>query len=59
MLLREVVGNDNSQEPTIETVRLDGQTVSRQTLDERKQDKSVRVTEVSDGEFKTLKHLQG
>ncbi len=57
MLLREVVGNNS--ESNVETVRLDGQCVSQQVLEERKKDKSVRVVEVSENEFKTLKHLQG
>lgn len=59
MLLREVVGNDQSSNQTAETVRLDGEEVSRQTLDERKNDNSVRVIETSKDNFKTLKHLQG
>lgn len=57
MLLREVVGNNSDS--NVETVRLDGQCVSQQVLEERKKDKSVRVVEVSENEFKTLKHLQG
>ncbi len=59
MLLREVVGDEKSETSNMETVRLDGNEVSRQTLEEKKQDQSIRIAEVSDNEFKTLKHLKG
>lgn len=59
MLLREVVGDEKSETSNMETVRLDGNEVSRQALEEKKQDQSIRIAEVSDNEFKTLKHLKG
>ena len=48
-----------NQTSNMETVRLDGNEVSRQALEEKKQDQSIRIAEVSDNEFKTLKHLKG
>lgn len=61
MHLREIVGdtpNQVSQTPD-RVIKLDEQVVTQEELDKRMQDKSVRVTETSPDNYKTLQRLRG
>lgn len=56
--LREIVGNISDQTPD-RVIKLDEQVVTQEELDKRMQDKSVRVTETSPDNYKTLQRLRG
>lgn len=56
--LREIVGNTSDQTPD-RVIKLDEQVVTQEELDKRMQDKSVRVTETSPDNYKTLQRLRG
>ena len=58
MHLREIVGNTPDQTPD-RVIKLDEQVVTQEELDKRMQDKSVRVTETSPDNYKTLQRLRG
>lgn len=61
MHLREIVGNapgQVSQTPD-RVIKLDEQVVTQEELDKKMQDKSVRVTETSPDNYKTLQRLRG
>ena len=61
MHLREIVGNtpDQVSETLDRVIKLDEQVVTQEELDKRMQDKSVRVTETSPDNYKTLQRLRG
>lgn len=61
MRLREIVGGTPDQMPQTSdrVIKLDEQVVTQEELDKRMQDKSVRVTETSPDNYKTLQHLKG
>lgn len=56
--LREIVGNVPDQ-TSDRVIKLDEQVVTQEELDKRMQDKSVRVTETSPDNYKTLQRLRG
>lgn len=56
--LREIVGNMPDQTPD-RVIKLDEQVVTQEELDKKMQDKSVRVTETSPDNYKTLQRLRG
>lgn len=56
--LREIVGNMPDQ-TSDRVIKLDEQVVTQEELDKRMQDKSVRVTETSPDNYKTLQRLRG
>lgn len=56
--LREIVGNTSDQTPD-RVIKLDEQVVTQEELDKKMQDKSIRVTETSPDNYKTLQHLRG
>lgn len=56
--LREIVGNTPDQ-ASDRVIKLDEQVVTQEELDKRMQDKSVRVTETSPDNYKTLQRLRG
>ena len=56
--LREIVGNTSDQ-TSDRVIKLDEQVVTQEELDKRMQDKSVRVTETSPDNYKTLQRLRG
>ena len=56
--LREIVGNTPDQ-TSDRVIKLDEQVVTQEELDKRMQDKSVRVTETSPDNYKTLQRLRG
>lgn len=56
--LREIVGNTSDQTPD-RVIKLDEQVVTQEELDKKMQDKSVRVTETSPDNYKTLQRLRG
>lgn len=58
MHLREIVGNMPDQ-TSDRVIKLDEQVVTQEELDKRMQDKSVRVTETSPDNYKTLQRLRG
>ena len=58
MHLREIVGNTPDQTPD-RVIKLDEQVITQEELDKRMQDKSVRVTETSPDNYKTLQRLRG
>lgn len=58
MHLREIVGNVPDQ-TSDRVIKLDEQVVTQEELDKRMQDKSVRVTETSPDNYKTLQRLRG
>lgn len=58
MHLREIVGNAPGQTPD-RVIKLDEQVVTQEELDKKMQDKSVRVTETSPDNYKTLQRLRG
>ena len=58
MHLREIVGDTSDQTPD-RVIKLDEQVVTQEELDKRMQDKSVRVTETSPDNYKTLQRLKG
>lgn len=58
MHLREIVGNMPDQ-ASDRVIKLDEQVVTQEELDKRMQDKSVRVTETSPDNYKTLQRLRG
>lgn len=58
MHLREIVGNTPDQ-ASDRVIKLDEQVVTQEELDKRMQDKSVRVTETSPDNYKTLQRLRG
>ena len=57
MHLREIVGNAPDQ-TSDRVIKLDEQVVTQEELDKRMQDKSVRVTETSPDNYKTLQRLR-
>lgn len=59
--LREIVGNTSDQmsQTPDRVIKLDEQVVTQEELDKRMQDKSVRVTETSPDNYKTLQRLRG
>lgn len=61
MHLREIVGNtpDQTYQTPDRVIKLDEQVVTQEELDKRMQDKSVRVTETSPDNYKTLQRLRG
>jgi hypothetical protein len=61
MHLREIVGDTPEQTSQISdrVIKLDEKVVTQEELDKRMQDKSVRVTETSPDNYKTLQHLKG
>ena len=58
MHLREIVGDTSDQTPD-RVIKLDEQVVTQEELDKKMQDKSVRVTETSPDNYKTLQRLRG
>lgn len=58
MHLREITNEQVSTAANDCTIKLDEQVVSEEELAKRKEDKSVRIVEVSKNNFKTLKHLR-
>ena len=58
MHLREIVDNMPDQ-ASDRVIKLDEQVVTQEELDKRMQDKSVRVTETSPDNYKTLQRLRG
>lgn len=58
MHLREIVG-DTPDQASDRVIKLDEQVVTQEELDKRMQDKSVRVTETSPDNYKTLQRLRG
>ena len=58
MHLREIVGDTPDQTPD-RVIKLDEQVITQEELDKRMQDKSVRVTETSPDNYKTLQRLRG
>lgn len=56
--LREIVGNISDQTPD-RVIKLDEQVVTQEELDKKMQDKSIRVTETSPDNYKTLQRLRG
>lgn len=58
MHLREIVGNTPDQ-ASDRVIKLDEQVVTQEELDKKMQDKSVRVTETSPDNYKTLQRLRG
>lgn len=56
--LREIVGNMPDQ-TSDRVIKLDEQVVTQEELDKKMQDKSVRVTETSPDNYKTLQRLRG
>lgn len=58
MRLREVDGQA-TPEQNEGSIKLDEQTISREDLDSKMNDKSVRIVEVGQGEYKTLHRLKG
>ena len=58
MHLREIVGNMPDQ-TSDRVIKLDEQVVTQEELDKKMQDKSVRVTETSPDNYKTLQRLRG
>lgn len=56
--LREIVGNTSDQTPD-RVIKLDEQVVTQEELDKKMQDKSIRVTETSPDNYKTLQRLRG
>ena len=58
MHLREIVGNTPDQ-ISDRVIKLDEQVVTQEELDKKMQDKSVRVTETSPDNYKTLQRLRG
>lgn len=58
MHLREIVG-DIPDQTSDRVIKLDEQVVTQEELDKRMQDKSVRVTETSPDNYKTLQRLRG
>lgn len=61
MHLREIVGDTPEQIPQTpnRVIKLDEKVVTQEELDKKMQDKSVRVTETSPDNYKTLQHLKG
>ena len=61
MHLREIVGDTPAQvsQTPDRVIKLDEQVVTQEELDKRMQDKSVRVTETSPDNYKTLQRLRG
>lgn len=61
MHLKEIVGNtpDQTSQTHDRVIKLDEQVVTQEELDKRMQDKSVRVTETSPDNYKTLQRLRG
>ncbi len=61
MHLREIVGNtpDQTSQTSDRVIKLDEQVVTQEELDKKMQDKSVRVTETSPDNYKTLQRLRG
>lgn len=61
MHLREIVGDtlDQVSQTPDRVIKLDEQVVTQEELDKRMQDKSVRVTETSPDNYKTLQRLRG
>ena len=61
MHLREIVGDtpDHMPQTSDRVIKLDEQVVTQEELDKRMQDKSVRVTETSPDNYKTLQRLRG
>lgn len=61
MHLREIVGDTPNQtsQTSDRVIKLDKKVVTQEELDKRMQDKSVRVTETSPDNYKTLQHLKG
>lgn len=59
--LREIVDNtpDQMSQTPDRVIKLDEQVVTQEELDKRMQDKSVRVTETSPDNYKTLQRLRG
>lgn len=43
----------------METLLLDGQPISPEALQEKRKDTTIKIVEVSPGQFKTLKVLKG
>lgn len=61
MHLREITqenGASKAAAPQNGQIRLDEQVVSQDELERRREDKSVRIVEVGENSFKTLKHLR-
>lgn len=61
MRLREIVGDILDQTPQVSdrVIKLDEQVITQEELDKRMQDKSVRITETSPDNYKTLQRLRG
>jgi hypothetical protein len=60
MHLKEIVGDGLKEtDSSKETVKLDEANVTKEELDKKREEKSTRIIETKDGEFKTLKHLKG
>jgi len=52
--------NQNLEEQKLEekTIRLDGQVISQETLQERRKDKNIRIHQEGETSFRTLQKLQ-
>lgn len=61
MHLREIVGDTPGQvsQTPDRVIKLDEQVITQEELDKKMQDKSVRVTETSPDNYKTLQRLRG
>lgn len=61
MHLREIIGDTSEQIPQTpnRVIKLDEKVVTQEELDKKMQDKSIRVTETSPDNYKTLQHLKG
>ncbi|MCF0125426.1 MAG: hypothetical protein HUJ68_06685 [Clostridia bacterium] len=60
MHLREIIGNnsiENNQKDG--TLRLDEKVISQEELNQKKQDKSIRIAEKEKDNYVTLSHLRG
>lgn len=59
--LREIIGDTSEQIPQTpnRVIKLDEKVVTQEELDKKMQDKSIRVTETSPDNYKTLQHLKG
>lgn len=60
MHLREITQDNGTNKAAVPNgqIRLDEQVVSQDELERRREDKSVRIVEVGENSFKTLKHLR-
>lgn len=60
MHLREITQDNGTNKVAVPNgqIRLDEQVVSQDELERRREDKSVRIVEVGENSFKTLKHLR-